>query len=277
MDQRQWSVDTIPAFCINMDKRKDRWIQFSAQPGLSGLPKLKRYPAVDGSKLDIMNDTRIPLITKHNILYKTRRSHEELNTKGGIGCALSHMGIWEWQVKNNVPVVLIFEDDARVTPDFVPYMNQVIQASPTLQNPSRWDFLNLANTRSTIRVLEPQSTLSTMDVFVGMQCYLITLPCAKKFLKEARNALHLHIDIWIAFYKKVHGLDILCLSKYMVRQRSSKTDIQDLEGCALCNITNDFPKTHRFISVEEFWLLRAMELALGITAVYALYQHIKKV
>jgi hypothetical protein len=116
-----------------------------------------------------------------------------------------------------------------------------------------------------------------MDVFVGMQCYFITLPCAKKFLKEARNALHLHIDIWIAFYKKVHGLDILCLSKYMVRQRSSKTDIQDLEGCALCNITNDFPKTHRFISVEEFWLLRAMELALGITAVYALYQHIKKV
>ena len=276
MDQRQWSVDTIPAFCINMDKRRDRWIDFSVQKGIERLPKLKRYPAVDGSKLDIMNDTRIPLITKHNILYKTRRSHEELNTKGGIGCALSHMGIWEWQVKNNVPVVLIFEDDAKVTSDFVPYMNQVIQSSPTLQNPERWDFLNLANTRSNIRVLEPQSTLSTMDVFVGMQCYFITLKGAQKFLKEARNALHLHIDIWIAFYKKVHGLDILCLSKYMVRQRSSRTDIQDLNGCALCNVTNDFPKTHRFISVEEFWLLRAMELALGITAIYAAYQYIKK-
>jgi hypothetical protein len=62
----------------------------------------------------------------------------------------------------------------------------------------------------------------------------------------------------------------------MVRQRSSKTDIQDLEGCALCNITNDFPKTHRFITVEEFWLFRAMQLALGITAAYAAYQYAMK-
>ena len=275
MEQRQWSIDTIPAFCINMDKRKDRWIQFSAQPGLARLPKLKRFPAINGAALDVMNDTRIPLITKHNIMYKTRRAHEELNTKGGIGCALSHIGIWEWQVKNNVPVVLIFEDDAKVMPDFVPYLNQVIQASPTLQNPDRWDFLNLANTRSAIKVLEPQSTLSTMDAFVGMQCYLLTLPCATKFLKEAYT-LHLHIDLWIIVYKKVHGLDIMCLSKYVVRQRASKTDIQDLEGCALCNVTNDFPKSHRFISVEEFWLLRAMELAFGLTAAYAAYQFIVK-
>jgi GR25 family glycosyltransferase involved in LPS biosynthesis len=114
-----------------------------------------------------------------------------------------------------------------------------------------------------------------MNAFIGMQCYFITLDGAKRFLQEA-NTIHLHIDLWIIVYKKVHGLDIMCLSKYVVRQRASKTDIQDFEGCALCNVTNDFPKTHRFISLEEFWLLRAMELALGITAVYAAYKYIKK-
>jgi glycosyl transferase family 25 len=276
MDQRRWSVDTIPAFCINMDKRKDRWFQFSAQKGIDNLPKLKRFPAVNGAELDILNDTRIPLITKHNIMYKTRRSHEELNTKGGIGCALSHIGIWEWQVQNNVPVVLILEDDVKITPDLVPTMNKTIAESPILQNPGQWDFLNLANTRSKTTLIEPQSGLSTMDAFIGMQCYFITLRGAKKFLKEAPYSLHLHIDIWIAFYKKVYGLDILCLSEFVVRQRASKTDIQDMEGCALCNVTNDFPKTHRLISVEEFWLLRAMELAFGLTAVYAAYHYIKK-
>jgi hypothetical protein len=276
MDQKQWSVNTIPAFCINMDKRKDRWIQFSAQKGLDQLPKLKRFPAINGAELDILNDTRIPLITKHNIMYKTRRAHEELNTKGGIGCALSHIGIWEWQVQNNVPVVLIFEDDVRVMPDLVPTMNKTIAASPILQNPGQWDFLNLANTRSKTTLIEPQSGLSTMDAFIGMQCYFLTLRGARKFVKEAPHSLHLHIDIWIAFYRKVYGLDILCLSDYVVRQRASKTDIQDLDGCALCNITNDFPKTHRLISLEEFWLLRALELAFGLTAAYAAYQYIKK-
>ena len=276
MDQRQWSVNTIPAFCINMDKRKDRWIQFSSQSGLSQLPKLKRFPAINGAELDILNDVRIPLITKHNIKYKTRRSHEELNTKGGIGCALSHIGIWEWQIQNNVPVVLIFEDDVKVMPDFVPYMNQIIQTSPILQKPGQWDFLNLANTRSKITLIEPQSGLSTMDAFIGMQCYFLTLRGARKFVKEAPHSLHLHIDIWIAFYKKVYGLDILCLSDYVVRQRSSRTDIQDMDGCALCNVTNDFHKTHRLISLEEFWLLRALELAFGLTVAYAAYQYIKK-
>lgn len=277
MDQRKWSVDTIPAFCINMDKRKDRWFEFSAQKGIENLPKLKRFPAINGAELDIMNDTRIPLITKHNIKYKTRRSHEELNTKGGIGCALSHIGIWEWQVKNNVPVVLVLEDDVKITPDLVPTMNRTIAASPILQNPGQWDFLNLANTRSETTLIEPDSGLSTMNAFIGMQCYFITLRGARKFLKEAPHSLHLHIDIWIAFYKKVYGLDILCLSDYVVRQRASKTDIQDMDGCALCNVTNDFPKTHRLISLEEFWLLRAMELALGITVAYAAYQYIKKI
>jgi GR25 family glycosyltransferase involved in LPS biosynthesis len=209
-------------------------------------------------------------------MYKTRRSHEELNTKGGIGCALSHIGIWEWQVQNNVPVVLILEDDVKITPDLVPIMNKTIAASPILQNPGQWDFLNLANTRSTTTLIEPQSGLSTMDAFIGMQCYFITLRGARKFLKEAPHSLHLHIDIWIAFYKKVYGLDILCLSEFVVRQRASKTDIQDIEGCAICNITNDFPKTHRLISIEEFWLLRAMELAFGLTAAYAAYHYIKK-
>ena len=276
MDQKQWSVNTIPAFCINMDKRKDRWIQFSAQKGLDQLPKLKRFPAINGAELDILNDTRIPLITKHNIKYKTRRSHEELNTKGGIGCALSHIGIWEWQIQNNVPVVLIFEDDVKVMPDLVPTMNKAIAASPILQNPGQWDFLNLANTRSKTTLIEPQSGLSTMDAFIGMQCYFLTLRGARKFVKEAPHSLHLHIDIWIAFYKKVYGLDILCLSDYVVRQRSSRTDIQDMDGCALCNVTNDFHKTHRLISLEEFWLLRALELAFGLTVAYAAYQYIKK-
>lgn len=268
-----WTIDQIPAFCINMEKRTDRWRDFNAQKGVEQLPKLRRFKAVDGSKLDIYNDSRVPLLIKYNIKYKTRRSHEELSTAGGVGCALSHMGIWEWMVETNAPVVLIFEDDAKITPDFVQHMNQVIRASPTLQDTKKWDILNLANARGPVTLLEPQSTLSTMNAFIGMQCYFITLDGAKRFLQEA-NTIHLHIDLWLVLYKKVYGLDILCLSDYVIGQRSSKTDIQDLNGCQICNVKTDFHRTHTMVSLEELWLLRAMEIALGCTAIYVGYKFI---
>ena len=268
-----WSVDEIPAFCINMEKRTDRWRDFNSQKGVEQLPKLRRFNAVNGSKLDIYNDSRVPLLIKYNIKYKTRRSHEELSTAGGVGCALSHIGIWEWMVETNAPVVLIFEDDAKMPPDFVQHMNQVIRASPTLQDTKKWDILNLANARGPIKPFEPQSTLSTMDSFIGMQCYFITLNGAKRFLQEA-NTIHLHIDLWLVIYKKVYGLNIFCLSDYVVRQRSSKTDIQDLNGCQICNVKTDFHKTHTIISTEELYLLRAMEVGLVCTALYVGYRFI---
>jgi RAB protein geranylgeranyltransferase component A len=62
-----WYVDKVPAFCINMERRMDRWQEFTAQQGVQELPNVKRFIAVDGSKLDIMNDPRIPLYTKKNI------------------------------------------------------------------------------------------------------------------------------------------------------------------------------------------------------------------
>ena len=48
-----------------------------------------------------MNDSRVTLLTKRNIATRTRRSQEELDSVGGIGCALSHIAIWQWMVDNN--------------------------------------------------------------------------------------------------------------------------------------------------------------------------------
>ncbi len=108
-----WSIDTIPAFCITLDRRLDRWKRFQDQPGIQGL-NVKRFLGVDGKKLDYMNDSRITLLTKRNIDTRTRRSMEELDSAGGVGCALSHIAVWQWMVDNNQEVCLVFEDDAVV-------------------------------------------------------------------------------------------------------------------------------------------------------------------
>jgi len=274
MPKSAWMIDTIPAFCINMERRKDRWIDFSSQTGVQKLQKMKRFNAIDGGKLDIMNDDRLPLMTKYNIKYKTRRSHEELSTQGGVGCALSHIAVWEWMIENEVPVILVMEDDAKIENDFVGRMNRVIQKSPLLQDTAKWDILVMTGTRNGVKSIESEKTVCSMDAFIGLQCYVITLECARMFVKEAYT-IHLHIDMWMMIYKRVHGLTLLCFSDYTVHQRSSRTDIQQAGGCSLCNVKSDYTKTHVFITKEEFWLFRAMEFALVATALYAVYKGLR--
>ena len=67
-----WYIDKIPAFCVNLERRPDRWQQFVTQPGIQALPNVKQFMAVDGSTLDYMNDDRIPLYTKKNIIWIKR-------------------------------------------------------------------------------------------------------------------------------------------------------------------------------------------------------------
>jgi GR25 family glycosyltransferase involved in LPS biosynthesis len=270
-----WYVDKIPAFCINLERRLDRWNQFNAQPALHDLPNVKRFIGVDGSTLDIMKDPRIPLYTKKNIKNKMRRAHEELSTAGGIGCALSHIAAWEWIVENQTPITMIFEDDAKVPSHFVPYMNQVIEKSPTLKDTSKWELLVLTDQCSTPIPIPSDPLVQEIEGFVGFQCYFLTLECAKRLLTEAYS-LHLHIDLWAAVFKQVHGLKIICIKNLTVGQRSSKTDIQEANRCKICDINPTFYKTHDMIRKEEIWLARAMEIALVAGFLYAGYKFITR-
>jgi GR25 family glycosyltransferase involved in LPS biosynthesis len=272
-EHKAWRVDEIPAFCINLERRIDRWNEFSMQPGVQMMPNVKRFIGVDGSKLDIMNDPRIPLNTKKNIKNTIRRAHEELSTAGGIGCALSHIAVWEWIVENQADITMIFEDDAKVPANFVPYMNQTIENSPTLRNTDKWELFALTEKRIDPKPLPSDPLVGTIDGFVGFQCYFITLECAKRFLKEAYS-LHLHIDLWTAVYKQVYGLKIICLTKYTVQQRHSKTDIQEKSYCKICDINPNFYRTHDMIRREEIWLMRSVEIALAAGFLYATYQFI---
>jgi DNA polymerase len=40
---------------------------------------------------------------------KQRRSHEELDSIGGVGCALSHIGIWQKMVQHQSPIMFVGE------------------------------------------------------------------------------------------------------------------------------------------------------------------------
>jgi hypothetical protein len=114
-----------------------------------------------------------------------------------------------------------------------------------------------------------------IEGFIGFQCYFITLDCAKRFLKDA-YVLHMHIDLWTAVFKQIHGLTIISLPCMVVSQRSSNTNIQEANYCQICDINPAFYKTHQMIRNEELWLARAMEIALVGTLLYMAYRFISR-
>jgi GR25 family glycosyltransferase involved in LPS biosynthesis len=256
-----WKINDLPAFCITLDRRPDRWNRFISQPGLNQLTNLKKYSGVDGKSIDIRNDNRIELSTKKNILAHTRRSHEELDSVGGVGCALSHIGLWEWLVNSEHDKVLIFEDDAVIPTGFVNTANKIISDSNILQS-NQWDLLLLGGNWANVTAISRESFIRNIGGFYCLHAYVITKKTAQKLLAEV-YPIHCHIDMWITIYKLVHGLRIVGTKAMNINQRNLKSEIQSNNGCKICDVSTDFYKSH--VLVNKYALYTAYASA-GILA-----------
>jgi hypothetical protein len=100
-------------FCINLDKRRDRWVFFTEEMKKNSISNIVRYEGIDGDK--IYNPTNM------------------LN--GELGILLTHLSLIKECKKLNYKNVLIFEDDLILNENynnFDDYMNQI---------PDDWDFI----------------------------------------------------------------------------------------------------------------------------------------
>ena len=270
-----WSIDSIPAFCITLERRQDRWRRFQDQSGIDGL-NLKRFMGVDGKTIDIRTDDRVALCTKRNILAKTRRSHEELDSVGGVGCALSHIAVWQWMVDNNQEVCLVFEDDAMVPPDFREMANKCIQESTILKDPKKWDMWLLGGKWENLTRTPGEPRAVRIGEFVLFHAYIMTLHGAKLLLKDV-YPIHSHIDLWTSIYGYVHDFRMVgCTDLILQQNQKVKTDIQSEKGCDVCNVPIDYGKTHTMISNIEWNIARGAEVVGVVLIGYILYQQYQK-
>ena len=270
-----WTIESIPAFCITLERRKDRWRRFQDQSGIDGL-NLKRFIGVDGKTLDITNDQRVTTLTKRNIATKSRRSHEELDTIGGIGCALSHIALWQWIANNDHDMVLVFEDDAVVTPDFIQHANECIERSTILKDPKKWDIWMLGGKWEDLSSIPGEKEVVRLDAFVLFHAYVITKRCAKKLLNDV-YPIHCHIDVWVSIYAYMNKLRLVGSPKLILNQTQRvKTDIQPDKTCHICNVPTDFDKTQKLVSKMEWTVAQAAEILVVSFVAYYIYKQIKK-
>lgn len=106
----------LPVVVINLAHRRDRWEAVSERAAAAGLTKLIQAPAVDGRRLP--DATISALVGESSDRIKASPEGHLSLTPPAIGCFLSHLGIWRWIIEQDLPRVLVLEDDARPAGNF---------------------------------------------------------------------------------------------------------------------------------------------------------------
>jgi GR25 family glycosyltransferase involved in LPS biosynthesis len=178
----------LPVVVINLSHRIDRWQAVSSRMAAVGLNKLIKARAVEGAQLPACQIAAL-LNAPAAYIEEPPCSHLML-TRPAIGCFLSHLSIWHWVIENNLPRVLIFEDDAAPAAHFDPARFCKVLTSIPL------DFGMVFLGRIIMNGMADRpdgSDLARIFYFNGTFAYLVT-PAACRTLIRHLLPLDRHID-----------------------------------------------------------------------------------
>lgn len=164
-------------FVISLPEATERQAYIHDHLGPLGLP-YEFFEAVDGRAFDVPS---------HPVYDVTRRRrYFGRDLKGGeVGCFLSHKGIYEKMVRENIPIAFIVEDDV-ILQDAVPALLRDLQNCET-----DFDFVRFLGTPKHLnarqKILEELPTKPhTLNRLYGMPggayAYVMTLAGARKLL-----------------------------------------------------------------------------------------------
>jgi GR25 family glycosyltransferase involved in LPS biosynthesis len=227
-------IRTMPAFCINMDKRVDRWEWFQSQPGFKHLPNIQRFSAVDGSKLDSLHDPRISVRTKYNLKHDMRRSHDEIDTIGAVGASLSHSTIWKTFLEQypEQPYCIVFEDDSNLPSNVVELVE--LKSKDLIELQKGFDIWLLSCNFLTYDVKPVSKSWSQPGNFWGFSSYIITRDGAKSMLQDA-IPVEMHVDRLAKVKCELGLLNVLIHNSLRLGNVMGKSDIQ-LKHCRICDV-----------------------------------------
>lgn len=266
------TIRTCPVYVINLDRRPDRWRDFSKQPTLSYFSGIQRFSAVDGTKLNVQTDPHISLHTRQNILKKYRRSDYEINTLGAIGASLSHIGIWKAFLDSDASHIVVFEDDTTVTAKDLQSIETLL---PT--QPAGWDMwlLGCHNWRFKGKSLGPTlKGWQSVQEFTGAHAYVLSRRGAE-ILTADPFPIETHIEYYICGCSLVKGLKIVKHSDLRIGYAAEITEAEDSDtfdnrkSCPVCVVPDTMIEDGFYMSYWKMWRATVGLAALGAVAVGA--------
>jgi glycosyl transferase family 25 len=183
-------------YCINLEKRKDRWNEVSKEFQKINC-NVEKFVAIDGEKLEASA-----------YIYR-----------GELGCYMSHMVILKDMINNNYSKILVFEDDVVFNDDFNAkfdyYYNQL---------PNDWDIVYMSGNHTTSLEKITDNIYKTNGT-LAMHSYFISLEGAKKLynLLVAKNMTD-PIDVIGIEYQKNNNC--YTFRPHLTYQKEGFSDIQ---------------------------------------------------
>jgi glycosyl transferase family 25 len=178
----------IPIFVINLVRHSNRRAFMEMQLNGIGLD-FEFFDAIDGRLLSADElaknyDSELALATIERDL-----------TPGEIGCALSHLGIYQRIVANDLPFALVLEDDALIGAQF----QGVLENMLGMIHPNEEKVVLLVHTQkysnwSSRKIDNDHKLVPAVDAYCA-HAYLITQAAAKKMLATL-YPVHTVADCW---------------------------------------------------------------------------------
>lgn len=221
--KRDFSVTPLDAlkqsvkFCMALDRRLgDRWPKFE-QSTLQVLRDVKRYSAVDGTTLDVANDTRVSLETRVRLLYwKYRHTHQEMSHVGALGCSLSHIKAWDAFLETDAEYLLVLEDDALFTPDDMRKIERIKHF------PAGWHMWVMGG--DLLHFSRLDDTWVQVGEFHHTHALLLTRD-GVKVLRDSAYPIEVQIDGYMGFLSTLGRLKIIHTFDVAIGTLSSRADI----------------------------------------------------
>lgn len=190
--------ENVPAFVICLESKAAARCDVNMESIRKVFPLVERTAAVDAKNIDAATDSRISCFAKYNIQRGQDTDLMHINSAGAVGCALSHIGLWNRCASLGQPMVVV-EDDMFICKTKAA---QIQNAMAHL--PKDVDFASimyspvLSNTR-----LCGAKWCPVKHGFAGMQMYYVTPRGARILLREALPVVT-HVDAYIGFVSATH-------------------------------------------------------------------------
>ena len=193
------NINNIKSYVINLEKYKNKYDLC-----------LKRLSNIDISPnrfnaiyVDNENNNEIRKITYPSVQYTIkngRYAHNNIGSKGAIGCYLSHISLWKTLLESNEDMFLIFEDDVDINKNINNFTININNAI-NLINKNDWDviflgYFNLNLNKSSNEINKKYTKINS--IIYGTHAYLINKKGAEKLLNNAIPIVD-QIDSYMSF------------------------------------------------------------------------------
>lgn len=236
------------AFVINLERSTVRRASIQQQLNAQGI-EFEFVKAVDGATL---TDEYLAQISNMEELEK--RPH--IMRKGMYGCILSHHGIYQRIVAEDIPYALILEDDIEIQPGFKAVLEDLeskIHPNEAILLFSQNNFMptvfskqhaeEVANNHLLAYPMEPWALGSTAG-------YIISKAAAQGMV-DYMLPLHIGPDAWIAFYRDKAIGSLRCLTPFLVKPAGFTSDIDYVNSNSALGRAVAFIKKHRVFPFKQ--------------------------